>query len=68
MVTTYELIMADISFLSKFNFRLVIIDEAHRLKSSTSRLYQDMLHEMKIQGKLLLTGYQSQPFRKSNLF
>ena len=40
LVTTYELCMMDAHFLSRFEWGLCIVDEAHRLKSQTSKLYE----------------------------
>lgn len=40
LITTYDLILHDLEFLSKFIWRYVIIDEAHRLKNSKSVLVQ----------------------------
>lgn len=56
MITSYEIIIRDISFLKTLQWKFVIIDEGHRLKNMNCRL----LRELKVLGKdgnrLLLTG------------
>lgn len=39
LITSYELAMNDAEFLRKFRWRYLIVDEAHRLKNSNSKLY-----------------------------
>lgn len=56
LITTYELILADTPFLSKFKWRFVVLDEAHRLKNPEAKLYKTMLKEYEMSVKLLLTG------------
>mgnify|MGYP001059172146 FL=1 len=56
LVTSYEFISSDCEFLSRFQWRYCIIDEAHRLKNSTSVLYTTLVNEYKLARKLLLTG------------
>lgn len=56
LITTYELVLADIGFVSKFKWRFVVVDEAHRLKNPESRLYKAMMEELEMPAKLLLTG------------
>eukprot|EP01127_Copromyxa_protea_P016450 TRINITY_DN4889_c0_g2_i1.p1 TRINITY_DN4889_c0_g2~~TRINITY_DN4889_c0_g2_i1.p1 ORF type:complete len:1099 (-),score=234.97 TRINITY_DN4889_c0_g2_i1:59-3355(-) len=56
MITTYELILNDISFLGKFKWRFVVVDEAHRLKNPESKLFRAMLEDIEMPTKLLLTG------------
>lgn len=36
LLTTYDLAMADVAFLSRFRWRYSIIDEAQRLKNSSA--------------------------------
>lgn len=36
LLTTYELAMADVTFMSRMRWRYAIIDEAHRLKNAKS--------------------------------
>ena len=55
LITTYEMIVADCPELKGINWQLMIIDEAHRLKNTKSKL-ADNLKQMTIQQKVLLTG------------
>ena len=43
LVTTYELCMLDSHFLSRFDWSLCVVDEAHRLKSQISKLCKAVL-------------------------
>ncbi|GBG89140.1 hypothetical protein CBR_g48847 [Chara braunii] len=56
LLTTYELAMVDAEFLSRFQWRYVIIDEAQRLKNPNSVLYQALMTQYMIPRRLLLTG------------
>ena len=55
MLTTYEMILSEKTFLSKFNWKVLIVDEAHRLKNASSRITQD-LSSFKREHSVLLTG------------
>ncbi|XP_047141905.1 chromodomain-helicase-DNA-binding protein 1-like isoform X1 [Hydra vulgaris] len=55
LLTSYEVYLKDIFFLNKFCWKILIVDEAHRLKNHTSLLYKE-LSMMDIGFKLLLTG------------
>jgi SNF2 family DNA or RNA helicase len=55
LITSYEFIMNDHSLLSRVPFSSLIIDEAQRLKSHESKLWEK-LNAMGIKRKLLLTG------------
>ena len=55
LIITYEMIVADCPELKGINWQLMIIDEAHRLKNTKSKL-ADNLKQMTIQHKVLLTG------------
>lgn len=39
LLTTYEYILKDTSFFQSFNWTVLIIDEAHRIKNCQSLLY-----------------------------
>ncbi|EDV22607.1 uncharacterized protein TRIADDRAFT_28849 [Trichoplax adhaerens] len=55
LMTTYEICMKDAVFLEEFKWKVLIVDEAQRLKNSNSMLYQ-ILKQFRIQFSLLLTG------------
>ncbi|KAL9635277.1 MAG: hypothetical protein Q9204_002680 [Flavoplaca sp. TL-2023a] len=55
LLTTYEYVNMDSSFLSQIKWQLLVVDEAHRLKSRTSQLYQKLL-DFKAPHRLLITG------------
>ncbi|KAL0227528.1 hypothetical protein RCL1_003672 [Eukaryota sp. TZLM3-RCL] len=55
ILTTYEMLLKDQDILKQFNFHMLIVDEAHRLKNDKSKL-ADCLDSFQIQSKLLLTG------------
>ena len=53
--TNYELVMNDKKFLTKYNWKFVIIDEGHRLKNMNCKLVQE-LKSYTSANRLLLTG------------
>ena len=55
LLTTYEAAVRDIKVLSKINWQVLIIDEAHRLKNSASKLFEQ-LQVIPKEYCLLLTG------------
>ncbi|XP_038057160.1 chromodomain-helicase-DNA-binding protein 1-like [Patiria miniata] len=55
LLTTYELCLKDASFLRKFSWEVLIVDEGHRLKNQNSLLHQT-LKEFTISRHILLTG------------
>ena len=55
LLTTYEYILVDSSFLSQIKWQFMAVDEAHRLKNRTSQLYRKLL-EFKAPSRLLITG------------
>lgn len=54
-VTSYEMVIREKSVLKKFNWRYVVIDEAHRIKNEKSKL-SEIVREFKSTNRLLLTG------------
>ncbi|RKF55985.1 Chromodomain helicase hrp3 [Erysiphe neolycopersici] len=55
LLTSYEYILADASFLSQIKWQFMAVDEAHRLKNRESQLYQKLL-DFKAPSRLLITG------------
>ncbi|KAL7736967.1 hypothetical protein ACLKA6_008826 [Drosophila palustris] len=54
-VTSYEMCIREKSVFKKFNWRYMIIDEAHRIKNEKSKL-SEILREFKTANRLLITG------------
>ena len=55
LVTTYEIAIRDLTVLQKVPWRLLVVDEAHRLKSVKAKLFTQ-LNELKRDHCILLTG------------
>ncbi|XP_064636747.1 SWI/SNF-related matrix-associated actin-dependent regulator of chromatin subfamily A member 5-like [Lineus longissimus] len=54
-VTSYEMVIREKSVFKKFNWRYIVIDEAHRIKNEKSKL-SEIVREFKSTNRLLLTG------------
>lgn len=54
-LTTYEMILAERSFLKRYRWQYLVIDEAHRMKNENSKL-STILREFDAVSRLLLTG------------
>ncbi|BES99295.1 SLIDE [Nesidiocoris tenuis] len=54
-VTSYEMIIREKSVFKRFNWRYMVIDEAHRIKNEKSKL-SEIVREFKTTNRLLLTG------------
>lgn len=54
-ITSYEMVLREKAVFKKFNWRYVIIDEAHRIKNEKSKL-SEIVREFKSTNRLLLTG------------
>ncbi|XP_050039578.1 SWI/SNF-related matrix-associated actin-dependent regulator of chromatin subfamily A member 5 [Dermacentor andersoni] len=54
-VTSYEMVIREKAVLKKFNWRYLVIDEAHRIKNEKSKL-SEIVREFKTTNRLLLTG------------
>jgi len=55
VVSTYEIVMADIKALARYNWKYIVVDEGHRLKNFECKLIRD-LKTLPADNKLLLTG------------
>ena len=55
MVTSYEIVMADIKALQKYKWKYIIVDEGHRLKNWDCKLLRE-LKSLDCGNKLILTG------------
>ena len=55
LLTTYEYILVDATFLSQIKWQFMAVDEAHRLKNRESQLYAKLL-DFKAPSRLLITG------------
>ncbi|KAF2761720.1 chromodomain helicase [Pseudovirgaria hyperparasitica] len=55
LLTTYEFILADSSFLSQVKWQFLAVDEAHRLKNRDSQLYLRLM-DFNVPSRLLITG------------
>jgi superfamily II DNA or RNA helicase len=55
LITSYEIVLIEKSTLRKFNWKYLIIDEAHRIKNDESKLSM-VVRMLKSQNRLLITG------------
>ncbi|XP_076819588.1 lymphocyte-specific helicase-like [Clavelina lepadiformis] len=55
VVTSYEILMRDRSFLAKYSWDYLMVDEGHRLKNMNCRLLKE-LKMIQVTCKVLLTG------------
>ncbi|XP_070688017.1 chromodomain-helicase-DNA-binding protein 1-like [Pempheris klunzingeri] len=55
LLTTYELCLKDASFLKRWRWKVLVVDEAHRLKNQDSLLHK-VLTQFSVGFRVLLTG------------
>lgn len=55
LITTYEMIVTDSNDLRNFNWRVCVIDEAHRLKNRNCKLLES-LRQLNLEHRVLLSG------------
>ena len=55
VVTSYEIVLADVKFLQKYQWKYIVVDEGHRLKNFNCKLLRE-LRTIPAANKLLLTG------------
>ncbi|CAD5209696.1 unnamed protein product [Bursaphelenchus xylophilus] len=56
LLTTFEMVISDVDILKKINYRVCVIDEAHRLKNRNSKLLTNGLLSFNFEHRVLLTG------------
>lgn len=55
LITSYEMCLLESAFIKKYQWKYLIIDEAHRIKNEKSKL-SEMVRRFKTSHRLLLTG------------
>uniref|UniRef100_A0A453BG11 Uncharacterized protein n=1 Tax=Aegilops tauschii subsp. strangulata TaxID=200361 RepID=A0A453BG11_AEGTS len=55
LLTTYEMVLVDATYLRSVPWEVLIVDEGHRLKNSSSKLF-NLLNTFSFQHRVLLTG------------
>jgi chromodomain-helicase-DNA-binding protein 4 len=55
LLTTYEMVLADSTYLRGVPWEVLVVDEGHRLKNSGSKLFS-LLNTFSFQHRVLLTG------------
>lgn len=55
LLTTYEMILAEKSALKRYDWRYLVVDEAHRLKNENNKI-STILRTFRSDNRLLLTG------------
>ena len=55
VITSYEMVLREKATFKKFNWRYLVIDEAHRIKNEKSKL-SEIVREFRTTNRLLLTG------------
>ncbi|KAI1731410.1 chromo (CHRromatin organization MOdifier) domain-containing protein [Ditylenchus destructor] len=56
LITTFEMVVSDCEVLRKINYRVCVIDEAHRLKNRNCKLLTGGLLSFRMEHRVLLTG------------
>lgn len=56
LLTTYELVLKDHALLESVKWRLLLVDEGHRLKNASSQLYDILFKLVPSSGRVLITG------------
>jgi ATP-dependent DNA helicase len=55
VVTSYEIVIADVKHLQRYQWKYIIVDEGHRLKNFNCKLIRE-LRTIPTDNKLLLSG------------
>uniref|UniRef100_A0A8C1MBF3 Chromodomain helicase DNA binding protein 1-like n=1 Tax=Cyprinus carpio TaxID=7962 RepID=A0A8C1MBF3_CYPCA len=56
LLTTYEMCLKDARYLKSWKWKILVVDEAHRLKNQESLLHQTLKEVTRLHFHLLLTG------------
>lgn len=56
LVTSYEMVLFNTDFFSKVDWKLMILDEGHRLKNSKGKLYDALVTRVLVKHKVILSG------------
>ena len=56
IVTSYETIISDTKFLTKYEYKCLCVDEAHRLKNPKTVLYKTLVQLYKWEKAILMSG------------
>ena len=63
VITSYEIVLADIKFMQKVKWNYIIVDEGHRLKNWNCKLLRE-LRTLPSANKLILSGRSQAPSRQ----
>ena len=55
VVTSYEILIADVKHLQRYAWKYIIVDEGHRLKNFNCKLIRE-LRTLTAENRLLLSG------------
>ncbi len=58
VVTSYEIVIADVKHLQRYAWKYIVVDEGHRLKNFNCKLLRE-LRTIPTANKLLLSGTTS---------
>ena len=67
VITSYEIVLADIKFLQKYQWKYIVVDEGHRLKNFNCKLLRE-LRTLHTANKLILSGAFCCPFAQCGLW
>lgn len=56
LVTSYEMVLFNTDFFSKVDWKLMVLDEGHRLKNSKGKLYDALMTRVLVKHKVILSG------------
>lgn len=56
LVTSYEMVLFNTDFFGKVDWKLMVLDEGHRLKNPNGKLYDVLMTRVVVQHKVILSG------------